>query len=143
VTPDRGTPKAVEPQNDPFADDPRPPTAAKAKEVDPFAVDAASDQPEGTVPSGKLIGILGRALRQAAPLPSLEGLRQQLPPLPVPGAAGQPPNAAGGFGAEPGAFPNAESDPFGEGASETEDANGSREEPAPTDAPEEDPFGGF
>ena len=129
---DRGGPDADATPGDPFADD-------------PFADadGAANDQPEGKVPSGKLLGILGRVLRRTAPLPSLEGLREQLPALPVPGTASATPDADAAFGSETGAVPDEDADPFAEPASGPDDANGSSEEASPADSPEEDPFGGF
>jgi hypothetical protein len=132
------------PLGDPFADDPQPPTS-KEGTADPS--DIVGDQAEGTeaaqptgkIPSGKLLGILGRALRQSAPLPPLDQLREKLPDVPIAGAGNPPEDTGADFGTDTEASP-IEDDPFsdpGPGAGEDEGSN------SPTDAAEEDPFGGF
>lgn len=115
--------------------------ASATKEVadastNPFADDPAP-QPEGKIPSGKLMGIVGRALFESAPVPSLEGLREKLPNVPVPAGGRAPPVTDDGFGAEPGFAPSDETDPFAEPAA----APASEESDTEAATPEEDPFG--
>lgn len=124
---------AIETGSNPFADDP----ASHASANGPTAA-------EGKIPSGKLLGILSRAAARAAPLPSLEGVRNQLPALPLPGATNQPaaeqPADADPFGSDvqPAAF--SDDDPFGmPPATDDQPAPASDEQPAA--APDEDPFG--
>jgi hypothetical protein len=111
-------------------------TPATDASTNPFSDDPAP-QAEGKVPSGKLMGIVGRALFESAPVPSLEGLRQKLPNLPLPAGGSAPPAAEDGFGAEPSFAPTDASDPFAEPAA-TPAADESSNESA---TPEEDPFG--
>lgn len=111
-------------------------TEASDASTNPFTDDPAP-QPEGKIPSGKLMGIVGRALFESAPVPSLEGLREKLPNVPLPAGGGAPPAAAEDFGAEPGFSPTDESDPFAEPAT----APAVDESTNETAAPEEDPFG--
>ena len=114
--------------DDPFADDPRPAAGGK-------------------IPSGKLLGILGRAIVEAAPIPSLEGLREQIPGLPAPAASGEAPAAGDPFGSDaavaPAAVAPTADDPFGEpapGDDAVESSPAESSEP-PAEAAEEDPFG--
>lgn len=119
---------------------------------DPFADDSASQTStdgqtaaEGKMPSGKLLGILGRAAASATPLPAFKGLRDQLSALPLPDDADQPaaaghPTDADPFGSDvqPAAFDD--EDPFGmPPATEDHPAPAGDEQPAA--APDEDPFG--
>lgn len=168
---------AVETGSNPFSDDPsavpaveqntassEAPAATKAaaaaemaeapgesSDADPFALEEpASNAPTnaGKIRSGKLFGILGRALTSAAPVPSLDGLRKQLPDLPVPIPGGQPPAEAAASDADiqPAAF--SEEDPFGAepAADESQQTPAEATPPAeaeeqPAATPEEDPFG--
>lgn len=109
-----------------------PPTTAS----NPF-VDDISTAPEGKISSGKLMGIVGRALMQSAPVPSLEGLRERIPGLPSPATSNPSAQANVEFGSEA-SSPSAGDDPFGEPA--TDSAAPSESEPAAVE-PEEDPFG--
>jgi hypothetical protein len=102
----------------------------------PF-IDDPAPQAGGKLPSGKLIGIVGRALIDSAPVPSLDGLREKLPNVPMPAGAAAPPASEDGFGAEPSIAPTDQSDPFAEPAEAPTTEDGSSE-PTP---PEEDPFG--
>jgi hypothetical protein len=123
----------------------------ESSDADPFALEEpASSAPTtaGKIRSGKLFGILGRALTSAAPVPSLEGLRKQLPDLPVPIPGNQPPAEAVPSDADiqPAAF--TEEDPFGAepAADESQQPPAEAAPPAaaeeqPAEAPEEDPFG--
>lgn len=124
---------------------------AEAAAVDPFALEEpASSEPAaaGKIRSGKLFGILGRALTSAAPVPSLDGLRNQLADLPVPIPGNQPPAEAvpSNSDVQPAAF--SEEDPFvAEPATDesqqtpAEAAPPAAAEEQPAEAPEEDPFG--
>jgi hypothetical protein len=107
----------------PFDDDPKPAT-------------------KGKIPSGKLMGILGRAIIEATPVPSVEGFRRQLPNLPGSATPEQSSSTDVEFG--PGATATPEKDdPFFEPASKTappKDAEPKTEHP-PADQIEEDPFG--
>lgn len=114
---------AADTSTNPFADDPAPQPEGKI--------------PSGKIPSGKLLGIVGRALFESAPVPSLDGLREKLPNVPIPAGGGTPPAADEGFGTEPGFAPTDESDPFAEPA----ESPAADEGPNETAAPEEDPFG--
>ena len=93
--------------------------------------------PEGKIRSGKLLGIVGRALMQSAPVPSLDGIREQIPVLAGPDANDSPPPNNAEFGAEEDIAPAAEN-PFSEPAPAAAEPSGS--EP-PADPVEEDPFG--
>lgn len=131
----------------------------EASPDDPFADDSRS-APGGKIPSGKLLGILGRAITESAPIPSLEGLRKQIPQLPLPAANGDAAAADDPFGANApsGAdesagseesFDPAADDPFSEPAPSAESSENSpaetspveNSEPAPESAADEDPFG--
>jgi hypothetical protein len=106
-------------QDDPFVDDPHPAIETSSTEAQSHVSPAAfSDEPTGgKIPSGKLFGILGRAIGSAAPVPSLDGLRQKAPAWAVP-----PTNAYAT--ATPAAA-----------------ATTPMEQPAESTAEEEDPFG--
>jgi len=84
-------------------------------------------------------GILGRAIVRSTPVPSLDAIRQQLPALPLPAANHQSPAADAASGIDAGLAPTAE-DPFSEPATSDTETESSDQ---PTDAAEEDPFGGF
>jgi hypothetical protein len=109
---------AVDASTNPFADDPAP-------------------QSEGKIPSGKLMGIVGRALFESAPVPSLEGLREKLPNVPIPAGGAAPPANQDDFDAEPSFAPTDESDPFAEPAA----APATEESGSESTTAEEDPFG--
>lgn len=117
ATPNSGGPTAN--RNNPFADDP-------------------ASAPGGKITSGKLIGIVGRALIQAAPIPSFDGWRGQSPmELPIATDQGLPDQTDVDFGADS-ASPSTVEDPFAEPA-----ASGAvpvESEPASQEI-EEDPFG--
>lgn len=107
----------------PFADDPKPAT-------------------KGKVPSGKLMGILGRAIIEATPLPSVEGIRRQLPNLSAPATPEPSSSTDAEFGSDATATQDKD-DPFFEPASKTsppQDAEPKTEQP-PAEQIEEDPFG--
>lgn len=167
---------AVESGSNPFSDDPaqtaRPADQpAATRDADPFAetspatqdgaTASAAPQPEpvdpfggsesaasGKLSSGKLFGILGRAVARAAPVPSLDSVRDQMQHLPLPAAGNQPPADADPFGSaiEPAAFteesPATEQPPAAEAQPPAED---DQQSPAgatdPATTPEEDPFG--
>lgn len=166
---------AVEKGSDPFSDDPAASAIANAPtapaEEDPFGAspdetqaaaealpepqdpfagsDADHAAPASKVPPSKLFGIFRRVVSRAAPLPSLDGVREHLPPgLPLPGAASPPPAGNDPFGSavQPAAF--SEEADFGEepAADQTPDF-GADEQPAfeaesaPAAASEADPFG--
>ena len=89
----------------PFADEaPRPKPHSPPGEAtsDPFGAggEAANSQPEKSTsdakaPPGNLMGVLGRVLEKTVPLPSVEGLRNQLPASPAgptPGTPASPPS---------------------------------------------------
>lgn len=108
--------------NDPFADDPHSPA-------------------DGKIRSGKLMGIVGRALLQSAPVPSLEGLRGQIPGLPQATAEDAASGTDVDFGAEFGDVP-ADDDPFFESATpDFEPVDESTDEQPATESIDEDPFG--
>jgi len=157
--------------DDPFADDAQPTAFADAPNADPFAVNAADDQPDDLaasadgqkIPPDKLWGIMGRVLRRAAPIPSLEGLGHSIP---IPGGPTND-DTMNDFGnsAAPGSteMPTGDEQPFdfGEPSSEVDGADDSDPfgsspaqpgsppdenedmESAPSEPAEEDPFGGF
>ncbi|MGD9632574.1 MAG: tetratricopeptide repeat protein [Pirellulales bacterium] len=166
---------AVETGSNPFSDDPAPAAAptsqpAEAQNADPFAEELpAADTPSvaappaepadpfaetepatsGKISSGKLMGILGRAVGRVAPVPSLDTVRDQIRKLPLPATGSQPADGADTFGAgvEPAAFgeevPAATDAPE---AGEAQPPSGSDQQPPadeaqPAAAPEEDPFG--
>lgn len=106
-------------------------TNAASSLADPFA-DDPSPASAGKIPSGKLLGILGRAIVNSAPVPSLDGLREQIPGL-SPLAA----DAASDSDAELAADPE---EPFSEPEPSDTDTESSDQS---ADAAEEDPFGGF
>jgi hypothetical protein len=106
----------------PFADDPKPAT-------------------KGKIPSGKLMGILGRAIMRATPVPSVEGIRQQLPNLPAPATPEQSSSSDADFGSDATANPEKD-DPFFEPASNTVPTQDTEPKShPPADQIEEDPFG--
>jgi len=119
--------------------------------ADPFALQepaSTESAAAGKIRSGKLFGILGRALTSAAPVPSLEGLRKQLPDLPVPIPGNQPPAEAtpSDAGVQHATFD--EEDPFGAepAADQSQQTPAEATPPAeaeeqPAATPEEDPFG--
>jgi hypothetical protein len=171
---DRGAVEtAADTFSDPFADDPETVAASDAAD-DPFAI---VDEEESTleadastgekIPSSKLLGIMGRVLRRAAPLPPLEGLTRGLP-LPggerpmgttegngdtmgvadaapfgddAPFDFSEPPAAADAVEQDAAEF----ADPFGEpefessAPSDPDDAI----DPDSSESLEDDPFGGF
>jgi hypothetical protein len=127
---------AAAPPIEPTARDAASPATASTD--NPFA-DDLQPAPGGKIPSGKLLGILGRAIIESAPVPSFEGLREQIPGLPAPTTRGDTPAAADPFGADAAVAPAAD-DPFGETPPSDDPAESSDQ---PTDAAEEDPFGGF
>ena len=92
--PRQGAPITTPADNNPFADQPAKPQPQPKpqppvdRSSDPFAIDdgkaAAKPQSEsagtnGKAPPSKLMGVLGRVLEKTVPLPSVEGLRNQLP----------------------------------------------------------------
>jgi tetratricopeptide (TPR) repeat protein len=130
------------------------PQAAPATSTsnNPFTDDPRSDA-VGKIPSGKLLGILGRAFTHAAPWPSLDRWREKLPELSSPGGRGQssPPDAQFDSNATLDSNPNAsptDDDPFAQpaaGAPGPKVAEPKTSEPKntqpPVQAAEEDPFG--
>ena len=117
------------------------PAAEETPVGNPFADDQPS-LPEGKIPSGKLMGILGRALLKSAPLESFDALREKMPALPLPGTGGNSPPAVSGAGSDatlaPAVAPTDEN-PFSEPSSPpTEERN---DQQNGTDANDEDPFG--
>jgi len=156
--PDRAaTPEAArdaDPFAEPNSDQSADPLAARdslTEPQDPFApAEADSSEPaaSGKIPSSKLFGIFRRVVARAAPVPSLDRVREQLPNLPLPGAANQPPAGDDPFGSsvEPAAF--SEGEPFGAEPAAGDAVPPSTEgQPTPADTqqpaamPEEDPFG--
>jgi len=114
--------------------------AAAAGAAAPIGNPFTDDQhpvPEGKIRSGKLLGIVGLALMQSAPVPSLDGIREQIPELPLRATNDSPTLTNAEFGAEEDFAPAAEN-PFSEPAPAAAEPSGS--EP-PADAVEEDPFG--
>jgi hypothetical protein len=109
------------PSDNPFVDDPEPAISANTH-ADEAVVPAAfvDEQPAGKIPASKLMGIFGRVLSRTAPVPSLDGLRDQIPDWAAP-TAGDDPLAA------PPAEMNLSPAPPTESA----------------DVDEDDPFGGF
>lgn len=137
-----------------FADGPPPGTAAISDQPaaendaaagaqagnDPFADDLHSPA-GGKLRSGKLMGIVGRALLQSAPVPSLEGLRDRVPGLPQSiaddAASGTDVDSGAKFGDVP-----ADDDPFSESATpDFEPVEESTDEQPAADSIDEDPFG--
>jgi len=104
--------------------------------TNPFADDHPT-APDGKISSGKLMGIVGRALMKSAPVPSLDGLRERIPGLPSSATNDSSVQAEDEFGAEA-SSPSVGDDPFGEPAAEA--AVPSESEPAELES-EEDPFG--
>jgi hypothetical protein len=92
---------------------------------------------EGKIRSGKLLGIVGRALMQSAPVPSLDAIRQQVPGLLRPAANDSVPPTNAEFGSDGDLAPAAENS-FSEPAPSAAEPGDS--EP-PADAVDEDPFG--
>jgi hypothetical protein len=115
----------------------------RAPAGDPFADDRPAASPS-KIPSGKLMGIVGRALLKSTPV---EALREKMADLPLPGATGAPPAAgpapaeasapAAAFDAD-NAFAPASDDPFAEPSQPP--ASEQQEQPE-TPADDEDPFG--
>jgi hypothetical protein len=111
-------------EGNPFADEAPKPQPSAEKLNDPFATDdggAAASQERGgstkngKTPPSKLMGVLGRVLQRTVPLPSIDGLRNQLPQTSAAPSDGTPANNA-----EPGtkqnttpSQPNNSEDPFG------------------------------
>jgi hypothetical protein len=110
--------------------------AGHSPALDPFA-DDHSAAPQSKIPSGKLIGILGRALLKSTPVESLDALREKMTGLPLPGANGAAPPTATDDGADAAAAPT-DDDPFAEPtpppAQQQNDRHG-------TEADDADPFG--
>lgn len=117
--------------SNPFADDARPAPAAN---------------PQGKVTSGKLLGILGRAIVRSSPVPSVDSLQRYIPGLSGPSASDAPPGSAAGNEGEAGLLPTDE-DPFAEPAIDeatTDDSTtDNNESPASDAAEDDDSFGGF
>jgi hypothetical protein len=90
-----------------------------------------------------LLGILGRAMVESAPLPSLEGLRQQIPGLPAPTTTDATPAADDDPFESDAAVAPATDDPFSEPppSDEAEESGPAENGDQPTDAADEDPFG--
>jgi hypothetical protein len=122
--PRQTAPATTSPDSNPFADEPPKPQPPVVRPEDPFAIEdggaAAKPQrkPSATdskAPPSKLMGVLGRVLEKSVPLPSVEGLRNQLPAA-TPSSGNRPgPNEA-----KPNAMPNTKppqtnnsEDPFG------------------------------
>ena len=89
-TPRQSAPTTTPADNNPFADEstkpqPQPkPQPPVDRSSDPFSTDdgKAAAKPTGNngkAPPSKLMGVLGRVLEKSVPLPSVEGLRNQLP----------------------------------------------------------------
>lgn len=114
--------------------------AGAASSQDPFADDPHSAA-AGKIRSGKLMGIVGRALLQSAPMPTLEGLRDQIPGHSQPAANDAAPGADFELGAEAGEA-TVTDDPFSESSAPVADpaAESPDEQPA-ADSVDEDPFG--
>jgi hypothetical protein len=116
-------------------------SAAGANSADnPFADDPHAGE-ASKIQSGKLMGIVGRALLQSAPVPSLDGLRDKIPGLPLPSTS----DAAAGtdveFGAATADDPTAD-DPFPESAPPTQEPESeSTDDQPPAESIDEDPFG--
>ena len=117
---------------------PRPATTAMEAGAAPVGDPFADDQPtapQGKIPSGKLMGIVGRALLKSTPVDSLDALREKVADLPLPGATEAAPAAATDASA---AAAPADDDPFAEPspppAVEQHEQQG-------TEASDEDPFG--
>ncbi len=110
--------------------------AAPPPARDPFADDQPA-APHGKIPSGKLMGILGRALLKSAPVDSLEAVREKMADLPLPGETGAAPAAASETRSNAAAAP-ANDDPFAEPS--TAPAEHHNDQPK-ANADDEDPFG--
>jgi hypothetical protein len=134
--------------DDPFTDDPQPTVTAGANESSPIesAADAA-EQTGGKIPSGKLLGIVGRALRRSVPVPSLDSVRDKIPYLATPQEDGDSFGAGDGFDEEFQSATADGADPFGAAPAEFESSPAETDEtgtPAgDAETAEEDPFGGF
>jgi hypothetical protein len=161
--------------DDPFADDAESSAIADAQVADPFAVDTTDDQPFAAdttaggqgIPPEKMLGIVGRVLRRAAPLPSLEGIGRNVPFWPggelngnsfddvrdstPEGSPAMPTDGGGPFDfGPPGPPPSTESDagddePFGSSLDQPDASSDENGSPGttPSEPPDEDPFGGF
>jgi hypothetical protein len=106
---------------------------------DPFGDDQQTPQ-DGKIPSSKLMGIVGRAILQAAPVPSVETLRDQLPTVPLPIGSDPTPPADTNTNLDATFAPAEEDDPFFESIPAEAEAEPSETAP---EAMDEDPFGGF
>jgi hypothetical protein len=119
------------------------PSVATGPTGNPFADDQQTPH-DGKIPSGKLMGIVGRAMMQAAPVPSVDTLRDQLPSVPL--LTGSDPTPPADADADADAdtdatfVPAEEEDPFFESTPAPTDAEPGKTAP---EAVEEDPFGGF
>jgi hypothetical protein len=104
--------------------------------LDPFADDHSAAS-QNKIPSGKLMGILGRALLKSTPVESLDALREKMSGLPLPGATGAAPPTATDAGADATSAPT-DDDPFAEPspppAQQQNDQQG-------TEVDDADPFG--
>ena len=121
------TPIAQSPLAEPTAPSVEPATSADEPPAgDPFADDQPSAQ-AGKIPSGKLMGILGRALLKSTPVQSLEALREKIPAVPLPGVTGNSPAATASPAADAAAAPAGE-DPFAEPTSPPTEKTEQREE---------------
>jgi hypothetical protein len=107
----------------PFADDAPKPSLPAATPSDPFAAEppksSATSIPgrspsSDKLPPGKLMGVLGRVLERTVPLPSVEGLRNELPnSSSVPSPSGPTaPSTSPSHNKQPNAANDTE-DPFG------------------------------
>jgi hypothetical protein len=107
----------------PFADEnSQPASQPKSAEAvgSPFSSGTAAGlKPEQSnsaakKPPGKLLGVLGRVLEKTVPLPSVEGLRNELPTSSLGATSGQPtlqpPKTKNDAKSAP---PNTNEDPFG------------------------------
>jgi hypothetical protein len=120
---------------------PRPATTAKEAAAVPAGDPFDDDQPaapQGKIPSGKLMGILGRALLKSTPVDSLDALRQKAAELPLPGATDATPATAGDSIADDSAAAPADDDPFAEPSDPPVEEKSDMHE---SDASDEDPFG--
>jgi hypothetical protein len=109
------SPPTTSSDSNPFADEAPKPQPPVATQSDPFATDDGGAAKDGKVPPGKLMGVLGRVLQRTVPLPSIEGLRNELPhSSPAPVGSSPANNAQPGTkqNTKPGQTNNSE-DPFG------------------------------
>jgi hypothetical protein len=103
---------------------------------DPFADDQPGSS-QGKIPSGKLMGIVGRALLKSTPAQSLEAVREKISDLSLPGNSGAaaPPPVAAPAAAD--AAPTGD-DPFAEPSPPPAEQQNDQQE---TESNDEDPFG--